>query len=922
MILFFFVSKTFELKPTKEFMRKIFCLKDETKYGIPTIKAMPAAILTKSKTLNEQFLFSFTGSTKEHILNGITVQLAGIESEPQCQSLLKDKLNKIKIDLKGKKLLIYDSGGNPIESDSKLDGKNPNKFVYGVIANSNIDDSMLKDQFCTSVNKTNLDNKMLISPLVESSEKGICDMRCLIAYIINGGQKSDLLFRAFACKRKMINVYQITNQDIVTFCSTLYTFFRGFLPNSLVPNDRVFEYSLNLCSLLANINNLPSSIKLETKPIFVKKRLSDTMFDDIIGGVRYYMIEKKINCYYWQPHFYNKDDKEEDPFFDIEIENIKYIDNAFNLESQFKIISPLSAPLIPDYSIIKGKECNYLYMMNEKDTENGFKAKIYDPMTNECILKDITSFSYEQGNIEIENVMSICNQKEIIFFNVNASFLMSADIEGYLIPPNSDKCDRLTIAKKCVSIFEKNQEYENFIGLVSFNDEVLLKKGLNSVSPSLEEALSNIELKSVSKLWDSIYFSINEIIQFKKENEKFKDLQTRIIVITDEEDANSKENCIKIVKLLIYHKIIVDSVILNSKKTCKSLCAVSHASGGFSFVFNDMYKAFSLFNQKAFIDTSFRKGNINPLIKGDRSTIPSRLKIDKITDDFTNNVIKNSTFDVEIINKEKIKISIFVSTPQSFISKNLETNIDMPRQRRIAREIYYAMKNKDQDLKIFTYTSNFDRWIAYFKGPNGTPYKNKWWCLYISFPNEYPFHYPYVTFFTVPYHLNVSKEGKICLDLIKTKYTSSMHIIDIIYEIRNILADPCIEAPIEIDILDTYKSDRSKYEQLAKKSTQLNAKDDYKEFIESYKICNDFDELPDKVPDNFNESIFYKNEEEVEIFHRKKENLVMASTGVYYDKEELRQLVASNKNPICVVTGKLLKEKLEDFASEDDYDAI
>lgn len=67
---------------------------------------------------------------------------------------------------------------------------------------------------------------------------------------------------------------------------------------------------------------------------------------------------------------------------------------------------------------------------------------------------------------------------------------------------------------------------------------------------------------------------------------------------------------------------------------------------------------------------------------------------------------------------------------------------------------------------------------------------------------------------------------------------------------------------------------------------------------------------------------FYKNEEEVEIFHRKKENLVMASTGVYYDKEELRQLVASNKNPICVVTGKPLKEKLEDFASEDDYDAI
>ena len=44
-----------------------------------------------------------------------------------------------------------------------------------------------------------------------------------------------------------------------------------------------------------------------------------------------------------------------------------------------------------------------------------------------------------------------------------------------------------------------------------------------------------------------------------------------------------------------------------------------------------------------------------------------------------------------------------------------------------------------------------------------------------------------------------------------------------------------------------------------------------------------------------------------------KNNLIMASSGVYYNKEDLIQLISSNKNPICVVTGKILTERIEDI---------
>lgn len=39
----------------------------------------------------------------------------------------------------------------------------------------------------------------------------------------------------------------------------------------------------------------------------------------------------------------------------------------------------------------------------------------------------------------------------------------------------------------------------------------------------------------------------------------------------------------------------------------------------------------------------------------------------------------------------------------------------------------------------------------------------------------------------------------------------------------------------------------------------------------------------------------------------------MASSGVYYNKEDLMHLISSNKNPICVVTGKILTERIEDI---------
>lgn len=39
----------------------------------------------------------------------------------------------------------------------------------------------------------------------------------------------------------------------------------------------------------------------------------------------------------------------------------------------------------------------------------------------------------------------------------------------------------------------------------------------------------------------------------------------------------------------------------------------------------------------------------------------------------------------------------------------------------------------------------------------------------------------------------------------------------------------------------------------------------------------------------------------------------MSSSGVYYDKDELRQPITFSKKYVCIITGKILTEKPEDF---------
>ena len=922
-----------------EYDIRVSMIGNEHEAGIMSAKVEPRVDITKN------YLFYFTGASQDMLLKGIEVELNTAMNPNQCRDALLNYV-KEKVDISNKQLLIYLPGGIPFVAGTlgdiylKKDLKAKN-VIYGVLTRR-VSDVILKGSYPELCNVSDQDHKLLISPLCDSTDRGLSDMACLMGYLNHDGVKGDLLLRTCATvihfpplitsMNRIIERNQVVGRDVITVTSTLYTFFRCYLPKDTCKDNQVLEYALRMCNLISHINDPPDKLPMmnfEVKPGDPStKFLSDLKLGPIV--------------YFWK-----QDIGDDFPWVEFKLQGLEAIQNAYNLIASFTPIAPLSMRNASACTIVRGKDHEYLYLMpsQSKDSKSQNMVQIVDPMTGMTEAKDVETFSKEQGNIKsgavaTQDLIDPERVKQIIMVNFDESKSMIGDLAGYVIPKKSDKDHRVTIAYQYLTTFA-NRTYGYRIpciqGLVSFNNNITIRCPLSPLVPDFEDkGLKNINPDSITKLWDSLKTSCEEIVKFRRDSkgkEIYNNATSRILVISDGEDKNFSTSKVQdVVKELIKNKIIVDSVIISTEfEECKMLCAVSHATGGLSFCPKTVSEGLNLFEQSAFLNYEERKSHSDPLIKGNRNTIPSRLAKtpDMITEQFMNDACRDAEFDQIIQNKELIQASanIKLATPRHVCGKNRDTIIPQPRQRRILRELHAAAEtndpnspNYDPDMVVYTFQSNLDRWRVYLKGPEGTPYANKWWYLYVTFPELYPIQPPIFRFVSVPYHLNVSSEGRICLNIIEKGYISSKHVVNIIQEIKELFLLPSIDTPIQIETLDMFKNQKDKYEELARKSSEENAKDDYNEYIGKALVI---DEVPEGFTIEFHDNIPPYMLSQISGKPLQKGKTVIASSGALYDKDELKQLVSSNRNPICVITGKPLTERPEDFNDDDsEGDAI
>lgn len=115
---------------------------------------------------------------------------------------------------------------------------------------------------------------------------------------------------------------------------------------------------------------------------------------------------------------------------------------------------------------------------------------------------------------------------------------------------------------------------------------------------------------------------------------------------------------------------------------------------------------------------------------------------------------------------------------------------------------------------------NIYEWVSTIIGPSETPYADGVFFLDITFPNEYPFKPPKVTFRTRIYHCNINSKGEICLDILKNNWSPALTVAKVLLSISSLLTDANPHDPLVGNIAQQYLNNRSEHDRVAREWTK------------------------------------------------------------------------------------------------------
>jgi ubiquitin-conjugating enzyme E2 D/E len=110
-------------------------------------------------------------------------------------------------------------------------------------------------------------------------------------------------------------------------------------------------------------------------------------------------------------------------------------------------------------------------------------------------------------------------------------------------------------------------------------------------------------------------------------------------------------------------------------------------------------------------------------------------------------------------------------------------------------------------------------WHVTLAGPPSSVYAGGNFGLIVELPREYPFKAPVVKFRTRIYHPNITNDdlGSICLGMLKSEnWKPASKLSAVLEAVRNLLAEPQPDDPLETRIAEEYKTNRKEFEKQAK----------------------------------------------------------------------------------------------------------
>lgn len=143
--------------------------------------------------------------------------------------------------------------------------------------------------------------------------------------------------------------------------------------------------------------------------------------------------------------------------------------------------------------------------------------------------------------------------------------------------------------------------------------------------------------------------------------------------------------------------------------------------------------------------------------------------------------------------------------------------------RRIIKETQRLLSEPAPGISASPSEENLRYFNVMILGPTTSPYEGGVFKLELFLPEDYPMAAPKVRFLTKIYHPNIDKLGRICLDILKDKWSPALQIRTVLLSIQALLSAPNPDDPLADNVAKHWKDNEQEAIGTAREWTRMYA---------------------------------------------------------------------------------------------------